>query len=180
MEDWGKNRDPYFINEVEINQYTIPEIMVTLWKAKKVRHTVPVLIYVLAVLFPMGYGFVTGQLAFTLLAAFILLGGLVAIFVYLGVDAVLEAKKQRKKIRQITGQYGKEAVLKSRMEENIQYSFHGMEKIVDYSEIKRIINKDNYIILKLKNGKYLPIRKQGFVIGEEENFMAFLKQKCKK
>ena len=175
-----QNTGQHFTNEIVMNEYTIREILSGIWKYKTGRNKLPVVIYLLAVCAPVVYALVTGKQEYILLAAVIGLGGLVCLFVYVGIVAYSGAKKREKVLRQTIEKYGKEVILRIDIVENISYNFNNTEKTVTYHEIEKIIELDTYLILQLKSGLNLPIWKLGFTRGNWEDFIPFFKQKTGK
>ena len=80
-------------------------------------------------------------------------------------------------MRQTIEKYGKEAVLKTDFGENISYYFNNTEKTVDYREIKKVIELEMYLILRMENGLDLPVWKAGFTYGKWDDFIPYFKQK---
>lgn len=90
-----------------------------------------------AVLILLVFGLTTGKGGYTLLAAVLLLAGMAALFVYLGISAYRNTKKRGKLVREMLGKYGKEALLRVCIGENITYSFNGITKTVSFGEIEK-------------------------------------------
>lgn len=63
-----KLQDSRFANEITLNEHTLREILLALWKDKASRHVAPVVVYLIAVVGIMAYAFVTGKSEFMLLA----------------------------------------------------------------------------------------------------------------
>ena len=167
-----------FINEMVMNEYTVREILLGIWTHKTSRNKLPVVIYLIAAVSPMIYAFVTGKNEYMLLAGIIILGGLLCLFVYLGVIAFIGSKKREKTVHQMIEKYGDQASLTIRIGKTICYSFnHNIEKTILYRDIEKITELDMYLILRLKNGGILPIWKAGFTEGKWEDFIPYFKQK---
>ena len=160
-----------FLNEKTVDK--IREEWERQWKENKIQGT-------FSRFFAPLYALVTGKQEYILLAAVIGLGGLVCLFVYVGIVAYSGAKKREKVLRQTIEKYGKEVILRIDIGENISYNFNNTEKTVTYHEIEKIIELDTYLILQLKNGLNLPIWKLGFTRGNWEDFIPFFKQKTGK
>lgn len=175
-EDLGKkrmeNKEFEIIDEIVMNEYTMHEILLGIWTNRMRRSKIPVL-YLAAVLILLVFGLTTGKGGYTLLAAVLLLAGMAALFVYLGGSAYRNTKKRGKLVREMLGKYGKEALLRVCIGENITYSFNGITKTVSFGEIEKRIRLDMYLILKLKNGVMLPIWKAGLRKGRWEDVLRF-------
>ena len=169
-----------FKNEITMNDYTLREILLGIWTYKAVRNKMPVIIYLLAVIVPMIYAFVTGKQEYMLLAGIIFLSGLVCLLVYAVVVARSGAKKREKLIRDTLEKYGDGAILSINFGENIRYCFNNIEKTINYDDIEKIIEIDMYLILRLKNDVSLPVWKVGFTEGKWDDFIPYIKQKIKK
>lgn len=172
-----QNGGQYFTNEITMNEYTLGEILFAIWKYEAGRNKLPIVIYLLAVFAPAVYALVTGNEDYMLLMGVIGLGGLVCLFIYVVIIAWIGAKKREKILRQTIEKYGKEAVLKTDFGENISYYFNNTEKTVDYREIKKVIELEMYLILRMENGLDLPVWKAGFTYGKWDDFIPYFKQK---
>lgn len=177
MMERERNEGQHFTNEIVMNEYTLREILFAIWKYKAGRNKLPVVIYLLAVFTPAVYALVTGNEDYMLLMAVIGLSGLVCLLVYVGIIAWIGAKKREKILRQTIEKYGKEAVFKIDFGEEISYYFSNTEKTVDYREIKKVIELEMYLILRLENGMDLPVWKAGFTYGKWDDFIPYFKQK---
>lgn len=163
------------VNEIVMNEYTMNEIWLGIWKKRTGRNKIPVLLYLAAVLIPLVYGMTTGKGGYTLLAAGLFWAGLAGLFAYLGISAYRNTKKGRQLIRKMLERYGKEALLRVCIGENIVYSFDGITKTVSCREIEKLIRLDMYLILKLKNGVCLPVWKAGFQKGRWEDAVTVIR-----
>lgn len=175
----ASNQNPIFVNELVMNEYTMREIASGIWTQKKAKNKIPVLIYLVAVVAPLIYGFLSGKDGYILLTAGILLGGLVILPAYVGIAAYAGAKKREQMIRQTLNRYGRETPLHIQIGQTICYHFHGMEKSIAYQEIEKVIELEMYLILQTKDGIFIPIWKLGFTKGEWDDFIPYFRQKIK-
>ena len=60
-----------------MNEFTIREILKDIWVYKKSRNKIPVIIFIIAVVGPMIYGFITSKTELVLLSGILLLPGIV-------------------------------------------------------------------------------------------------------
>lgn len=67
--------------------------------------------------------------------------------------------------------------MKNDIQKSLEIYFNNTEKTVAYSEIKKVIELDLYLILLLENGLHLPISKLGFTYGKWDDFIPYFKQK---
>lgn len=176
----SKEQENCFVNEIVMNEYTLREILLAMWRRKAARRRFPIVIYLIVTVVPMVYAFVTGKNEFMLLAGVIGLAGLLLLLIYAGVFAVSATKKREALIRQTMEKYGNEAMLTIWIGDEIHYCFDHMEKTVAYSEIEAVIEIEMYLILQLKNGVELPIWKAGFKQGKWDDFVPYLKQRLGK
>lgn len=172
----GCNSNVRFVNEIVMNEFTMQEIATDMWVYKRSKNKIPLLIFMIVVLAPMIYGFITGKEEFVLLAGILFLTGLACIFVYLGLSAYCAAKKRKQMIREIQEKYGDDKTLTVCIGETIAYNFGPIEKVVSFSDVEKIIELKTYLILLLKNGVVLPIWKIGFSKGEWNDFVPYFKQ----
>lgn len=170
------NNEPLFVNNITLNEYTIREISLGLWTYRKGKNKTPVVLLLLALLCPVVYALCTGIKDVILLIVPILLIGLVCILGYAGYSAYKAAKSREKMIAQMMKTYGDAAELCTSFAQQISYSFGGKEKTVRYSDIKKIIELDMYLVLVLENNVQLPIWKTGFAQGTWDSFIPYLKK----
>ena len=68
------NKKSYeFVNEFIMNEYTMHEIALGIWKKRKTNNKIPLLLYLIVVIIPLIYGMVSGKVEYTLLAAILFL-----------------------------------------------------------------------------------------------------------
>lgn len=171
-----ENNEQLFVNKIILNEHTIREILLGLWINKKGKNIIPVVLLMLALLCPVAYAFLTGIKDVILLIVPILIIGLACVLGHLGYTAYKAAKSHEKMITQIIDKYGNTAELKTTFTVQINYTICGKEKTVRYSDIKKIIELDMYLILVLENNIPLPIWKVGFVCGSWDAFKSYLKK----
>lgn len=169
-----------FVNEITMNEYTLREILLALWKDRASRHVAPVVLYLIVVVGLMVYAFVSGKSEFMLLASVIGLAGLVVLLIYAAIFGILSARKREQLIRQTMERYGDRAVLTVWIDGDIRYRFAGIERAVPFADVERVIEVEMYLILRLKSGVDLPIWKAGFAQGSWEEFVPYLKQRTGK
>lgn len=169
-----------FVNEITMNEYTLREILLALWKDKASRHIAPVAIYLVVVVGLMVYSFATDTSELMLLAGAIGLAGLAALLIYAAVFGIRSARKREQLIRQTMEKYGDRAVLTVWIGGDIRYRFAGVERAVPFADVTRIVEIEMYLILRLANGVDLPIWKAGFKQGSWEDFVPFAKQQTGK
>lgn len=169
-----------FVNETTMNEYTLREILLALWKDKASRHIAPVVIYLVVVIGLMVYAFATGKSEFMLLAGAIGLAGLAVLVAYAAVFGIRSARKREQLIRQVVERYGDQPVLTVWIGDDIRYRFAGTERTVPFTNVERIAEIEMYLILRLKDGMNLPIWKAGFTQGSWEDFIPYIKQRTGK
>ena len=169
-----------FINEVVMNEFTIREILKDIWVYKKSRNKIPVIIFIIAVVGPMIYGFITSKTELVLLSGILLLPGIVCLFAFLWISAYQESKKWKQTISEVKGKYGENKTLTVLIGETISWRFDSAEKSVSFCDIEKIMELKMYLILLLKNGVVLPIWKIGFTKGEWNDCITYFKRCMKK
>lgn len=172
----AENHQTQFINEITLNEYTLREIGLGLWSYRKGKNKLPVALLLLALCSPLIYVFATGKLDAVILVVPILVIGLIALFGYVGYSAYKAAKSREKVIEQILKEHGSSEVLCISFDERISYTFDGKHSSVAFDDIEKVIELDMYLILVLKNGVDLPVWKVGFVEGNWDDFVIYLKQ----
>lgn len=174
------NNEQLFVNEITLNENTIREILLSLWNNKKGKNKIPVILLMLAFLCPVAYALLTGIKDVILLIVPIMIIGVACVFGHLGYTAYKAAKSREKMISQMMDKYGNTTELRTTFGEQINYTICGKEKTVRYSDIKKIIELDMYLILVLENNIQLPIWKVGFVCGSWDAFIPYLKKTRKR
>lgn len=178
MENINKNSYE-FVNEFIMNEYTMHEIAIGIWKKRKINNKIPLLLYLTVAIIPLIYGMVSGKAEYTLLAAILIFVGFFVLLAYLVISACRSKKKWKPQICQIIEKYGNEMPLRVCIGDNISYCFNGITKVVSYHDIEKLLLLDMYLVLKLKNDVILPIWKLGFKEGSWEEFVPYVKQRMK-
>ena len=57
----SKEQENCFVNEIVMNEYTLREILLAMWRRKAARRRFPIVIYLIVTVVPMVYAFVTGK-----------------------------------------------------------------------------------------------------------------------